>query len=63
MPGGVRVSGLYQVSGQTVTVNLVLARDGKKIANLTIQGAGNNLPALAKSMTDQISAAVAAAPR
>ena len=41
--GGIIPSGLYTISGENVTVELVLRRDEKEIAKLEVRGAKNDI--------------------
>jgi len=58
LAGAVRPSGNYSVQGNAITANLVLVRDGNRLAQFQIQGALNDLEGLASRIIDRIFQAV-----
>ncbi len=54
MQGAIRPSGAYTVADGQVTVKLGLIRDGKLLASRIVQGAANDIPALAAKIVTVI---------
>ena len=54
MPGAIRPSGTYSVNNGQVTLKLGLIRDGKNLSTSTIQGAADDVPALAAKIVSAI---------
>jgi hypothetical protein len=57
-PGAVSPSGDYTVDGNRVSVTIVLARDGREISHLSIEGKADDVNALAANMANEINRAI-----
>ncbi len=57
-PGAVSPSGDYTVDGNRVVVTIVLARDGREMSHLTIEGKADDVDSLAASMANEINRAI-----
>jgi hypothetical protein len=58
LTGAVRPSGNYRIRGNAVTANLVLVKDGNKLANFQVQGDINDLETFTLKIVDRISQAL-----
>jgi len=54
MPGAIRPSGTYTVTNGQVTVKLGLIRNGKLLTSKTVQGAADDISALAAKIVANI---------
>jgi WD40 repeat protein len=61
-PGGVSPSGDYTVEGTQIKVTVVLAREDKEIAQVSVEGATDDLNALAARIAAEIDRVLAAQP-
>lgn len=62
MPGAIRPSGTYTVTGGQVIVQLGLIRNGKRLTTMTVENAADDVPGLATKVADAILDAARAIP-